>query len=87
MQFPYITGAANLHIRNRGATFQSRSPKDAGISESLAWRLISCKDGEAKGWFNSALDDEMEQVCWKGDSRSKYQAHFCLYKRGPLSAP
>lgn len=86
MQFPYITSSSRFQIKNQGLTFQTRSLKNVGRSESIDLRLTSCKDGLAKGWFTRSIDNESEQVCWTGKFGSKYQAPFCLNKRRVLSA-
>ncbi|KAL1802240.1 hypothetical protein ACET3Z_030887 [Daucus carota] len=84
-QFPYITSQSSSQIKYKGLNFQTRSLKNVGRSGSIGLRLTSCKDASAKGWFTRYLNNEPEQVCWKGHVGSKYQAPFCLNKRGAFS--
>ncbi|KAK8529364.1 hypothetical protein V6N13_102287 [Hibiscus sabdariffa] len=44
--------------------------------------LTTCKDAKANGWSTKALDQDLEQVCW----REKLEEPPCLYKRKPLLA-
>ncbi|CAK9136012.1 unnamed protein product [Ilex paraguariensis] len=84
MEFPHITGGKPVHLSKQGV--QSNSVADVKASETHFLGLSSCKDSKSKGWSIKAIDDDLEQVCWEGNSRSKPHAPFCLYKRRPLSA-
>ncbi|KAM7464678.1 hypothetical protein LguiA_032799 [Lonicera macranthoides] len=83
MEFPFITPANNFVFNTWGLNFKLRSLKEVGKSETLALGFTSCNDAKAQGWSIKALDDNLEQVCWKEQSRIKHQAPFCLYKREP----
>lgn len=48
--------------------------------------LITCKDPKANGWSTKALGQDLEQICWKEKSESKFEEPACLYKRKPLMA-
>ncbi|PSS04579.1 Alpha-galactosidase [Actinidia chinensis var. chinensis] len=76
MEFPRVTGNGN-----GGLNWQSRSMT---AQETHTFGLTNCMDPKAKGWLNKALDNDLEQVCWKGSTRNRYEAPFCLYKRKPL---
>ncbi|KAG5522013.1 hypothetical protein RHGRI_034282 [Rhododendron griersonianum] len=80
-QFPYVTSTNGLRFKNRGLTWQSRSLLDTVPPESDTFGLTSCMDPKAKGWFIKIADNDIEQVCWKGSTRNRYKAPFCLYKR------
>ncbi|XP_059657828.1 uncharacterized protein LOC132304253 [Cornus florida] len=82
MEFPYIT--AGLQSRNQGQSWQSITLTDDSAPETHFMGLTSCMDSKAEGWFIKALDEEIEQVCWKESLRSKNHEPFCLYKRKAL---
>ncbi|KAA8529650.1 hypothetical protein F0562_034250 [Nyssa sinensis] len=86
MEFPYITATKGSRFRKEGLNWQSKNRMDENTSETHFLGLTSCLDSKSKDWSIKALDDDLEQVCWKENSRSKYQAPFCLYKREPLLA-
>lgn len=46
----------------------------------------NCMNPEMKGWFIKVLDDDLEQVCWRGSTSTKKKSLFCLYMRKPLLA-
>ncbi|KAK1401771.1 hypothetical protein POM88_001376 [Heracleum sosnowskyi] len=43
-KFSYFTSSSRFQIKNRGPTFQTRSPKNVGRSESVDMQLRSCKE-------------------------------------------
>ncbi|KAL6983789.1 hypothetical protein U1Q18_017164 [Sarracenia purpurea var. burkii] len=84
MEFPYVTGTNILRFRNWGMTWLSESLADIDARDTEIFGLTRCMDPNAKGWFVKALDNDIEQVCWKGSSSRSYEAPFCLYKRKQL---
>lgn len=84
VQFPYITSTDEYQFFEQGTNYQTRSLKNAGVSEKLVLGLSSCQDPEAKSWFLQVVDTNLEQVCWKWGSRSKKVDPFCLYKTQPF---
>ncbi|KAK9276979.1 hypothetical protein L1049_006518 [Liquidambar formosana] len=87
MEFPYITGTKGFSGRDQVLTWQSRRClADMGNSETHVLTLTSCKDSKANGWSIEALDQNLEQVCWKESLGRKYEEPFCVYKRKPFLA-
>ncbi|GMI75059.1 ARAPASE [Hibiscus trionum] len=78
MEFPYISSTSS---RRKGRVL----PQDSAEGSMLGKRalgLTTCKDAKANGWSTKALDQDLEQVCW----REKSEEPPCLYKRKPLLA-
>ncbi|KAL4364270.1 hypothetical protein GQ457_04G009720 [Hibiscus cannabinus] len=78
MEFPYISSTSSR--RKKRAL-----PQDSAEGRMLGKRslgLTTCKDAKANGWSTKALDQDLEQVCW----REKLEEPPCLYKRKPLLA-
>lgn len=68
--------------RDQVSTLQSvRYVTDGRTPETHVLGLTTCADVKAIGWSVEALDQDLEQLCWREKLRSKYQAPFCLYKR------
>jgi hypothetical protein len=85
-EFSYITTINGPRFRNQGLTWQSRSLEDSVTPKTHTFGLTNCRDPKAKGWFIKTSDNDIEQVCWKGSTRNRYEAPFCLYKRKSLLA-
>lgn len=83
-EFPQITGQQCSQSRHSLAC-QTTKNEENDYSEDPFLSLTSCKDATTSGWFTKALDD-VEQVCWKENSRNKHREPFCLYKQKPLLA-
>lgn len=81
MQFPYITGEKYLQFRHYTLNSQLENYENTHASVDHFMGLTSCKDRDAKGWSVRSYGDDLEQVCWKENSRSEHQAPFCLYKK------
>ncbi|XP_024023937.1 uncharacterized protein LOC21410285 isoform X1 [Morus notabilis] len=83
MEFPYITSTTSFNKADEAVSWQSRKClTDRRTSESHVVGLTSCSDVKAVGWSNEAFEqDDLEQICWKENSKNKHQAPFCLYKR------
>lgn len=90
LQFPYISSTSSKRdFKNDDLvdTWQSRRQlKSLKTSDSHVLGLTSCADEKAIGWSSKALDQDLEHICWKENSRKKHQAPFCLNKRESLSA-
>ncbi|KAK8481252.1 hypothetical protein V6N11_081675, partial [Hibiscus sabdariffa] len=78
MEFPYISSTSSRRKKRV-------LPQDSAEGRMLGKRslgLTTCKDAKANGWSTKALDQDLEQVCW----REKLEEPPCLYKRKPLLA-
>ncbi|KAI5658367.1 hypothetical protein M9H77_27160 [Catharanthus roseus] len=83
-EFPYIIGTKCSHLRS-SLSCQTNKYEDKEAPEDVVLSLSSCQDANSNGWSTKALDD-LEQVCWKENSRRKNREPFCLYKGKPLVA-
>lgn len=82
MQFPYVTGKNSLKNENQVSALQSgRHVTDGRSPETNVLGLTSCADVKAIGWSVEALDQDLEQICWRDRLRNKHQTPFCLYMR------
>nr|POE84854.1 proteasome subunit beta type-2-a [Quercus suber] len=80
MEFPYITSTKNF----KSIDGQSgRYLTDVSTSDTHVLSLTSCTNSKAIGWSIKALDQNLEQICWKEHLGSKHQEPFCLYKKEP----
>ncbi|KAL4278498.1 hypothetical protein GQ457_03G008500 [Hibiscus cannabinus] len=78
MEFPYVSA-------RRSRRKEKVLPQDfaeGGMLGKRALSLITCKDPKANGWSTKAIDQDLEQICW----REKLEGPPCLYKRKPLLA-
>ncbi|KAG9130680.1 hypothetical protein Leryth_018089 [Lithospermum erythrorhizon] len=80
-EFPSI-----ISDRSDSQSSKVKRGKNGVMLESSILRLTSCHENRAQGWLRKALDNDLEQICWKGNSRGKHQSEFCLEKR-KLSLP
>ncbi|GMJ13236.1 ARAPASE [Hibiscus trionum] len=78
MEFPYVSG--RKFRRKRKVLPQDFA--EGGMLGKRAFGLTTCKDPKANGWSTKALDQDLEQICW----REKLEEPPCLYKRKPLLA-
>ncbi|XP_052205273.1 alpha-galactosidase mel1 [Diospyros lotus] len=85
MEFPHVTSINGLRFGERGLSWESRSLAD-NDSPGHNFSLSNCMDPKAKGWSSEAIDNDLQKICWKGSTRSRYEEPFCLYKRGTLLA-
>ncbi|KAK9934617.1 hypothetical protein M0R45_021754 [Rubus argutus] len=89
-EFPYVSSTSSKRdFKNDDLvdTWQSRRQlKSLKTSDSHVLGLTSCADEKAIGWSTKALDQDLEHICWKENSRKKHQAPFCLNKRESLLA-
>ena len=83
MEFPYITSRRRCRSKEK---VLSQDLAEGGMLGIRALGLITCKDPKANGWSTKALDQDLEQICWKEKSESKFEEPPCLYKRKPLIA-
>ncbi|XP_057948798.1 uncharacterized protein LOC131144274 [Malania oleifera] len=83
-EFPYITGEKGLKIQDFSE--HSKNELDVTAMNTHVLGLTNCNNYKAKGWSVEALDQDLEQVCWKENSGSKFPAPFCLYKKKMLLA-
>ncbi|PPS14631.1 hypothetical protein GOBAR_AA05951 [Gossypium barbadense] len=81
--FPYITSRRRCRSKEK---VLSQDLAEGGMLGIRALGLITCKDPKANGWSTKALDQDLEQICWKEKSESKFEEPPCLYKRKPLIA-
>ncbi|XP_030960864.1 uncharacterized protein LOC115982415 [Quercus lobata] len=85
MEFPYITSTNGFKSKNDVLDEQSgRCLTDVRTSDTHFLSLTSCTTSKAIGWSVEALDQDLEQICWKEHLGSKHQELFCLYKKEPL---
>lgn len=83
-EFPHVTGTKEAKgIMNWLFAWDSRNQMEVHEFDKRVLGLTSCKDMVGKGWSVEALDENLEEVCWKDDSEAgnKYDAPFCLYKK------
>uniref|UniRef100_A0A2P2L072 Alpha-galactosidase n=1 Tax=Rhizophora mucronata TaxID=61149 RepID=A0A2P2L072_RHIMU len=84
-EFPYVTGRMGSASKIERPTRKlGRHPMEVGPSHTHFLGLSSCKDPKVYGWSVKALDQDVDQICWK----EKLEGHrpLCLYKRKPLLA-
>nr|POE57577.1 alpha-galactosidase mel1 [Quercus suber] len=78
--FPYITSTKNF----KSIDGQSgRYLTDVSTSDTHVLSLTSCTNSKAIGWSIKALDQDLEQICWKEHLGSKHQEPFGLHKKEP----
>ncbi|KAJ4710990.1 Alpha-galactosidase [Melia azedarach] len=82
-EFPYITGTKRNTRKNKVIPPHL---SEVGASNTRVLGLISCKDSRTNGWSVEALDQDLEQICWKGNFGNKIEEPLCLYKRKALLA-
>ncbi|XP_015894537.3 uncharacterized protein LOC125418745 isoform X1 [Ziziphus jujuba] len=81
-EFPYVTGSKSLKNEDQVSTLQSgRHVTDGRSPKTHVLGLTSCEDVKAIGWSIEALDQDLEQICWREKLENKHQTPFCLYKR------
>ncbi|XWS34704.1 hypothetical protein CRYUN_Cryun21dG0060600 [Craigia yunnanensis] len=81
--FPYITGMKGSRSKNK-VLYQHLA--EGGKLNTRALGVTTCKDPKAYRWSIKALDQDLEQICWKEKLGSKFEEPPCLYKRKPLLA-
>lgn len=82
-EFPYIIGTKG-NTRKIKVTPPFHS--EVGESNTHVLGLTSCKDPKANSWSIQSLDQELEEICWKGKSGNKILEPICLYKSRVLLA-
>uniref|UniRef100_A0A2N9HRM0 Alpha-galactosidase n=1 Tax=Fagus sylvatica TaxID=28930 RepID=A0A2N9HRM0_FAGSY len=86
IEFPYITSTKGFKSKDEVLDGQTgRRLTDLRTSDTHVLSLTSCTNSKAIGWSIEALDQDLEQICWK-EQGSKHQELFCLYKKEPLLA-
>ncbi|KAJ8758856.1 hypothetical protein K2173_002635 [Erythroxylum novogranatense] len=80
-EFPYVTG--RLRLASSRITPQAKISRRHPIDAYVLGRR-SCKDPKVNGWLVEALDQDVEQVCWKKNLKGREP--ICLYKRKNLFA-
>lgn len=79
-EFPYVS--SRNYSKRKALTRRSRRfPEEVSTSRAHVLGLSSCKDPQANGWSIKALDQGMQQICWKENLGS--HEPLCLYKRKP----
>lgn len=84
LQFTYITSTSTKSFKkgDKVSTLQSGGcATDGTTPETHVLVLTTCADVKAIGWSIEALDQDLEQICWREKLNDKHQATFCLYKR------
>ncbi|XWS69101.1 hypothetical protein CRYUN_Cryun04dG0150400 [Craigia yunnanensis] len=81
--YPYITGTKGSRSKNK---VLSLDLAEGSMLDTRALGLTTCKYPKAHGWSTKALDQDVEQICWKEKLGSKFEEPPCLYKRKPLLA-
>lgn len=84
LQFTYVTSTSTQSFKkgDQVSTFQTgRCVTDGTTPETHVLGLTSCADVKAIGWSVEALDEDLEQICWREKLNNKHQAPFCLYQR------
>ncbi|XVF85072.1 hypothetical protein PTKIN_Ptkin17bG0089000 [Pterospermum kingtungense] len=81
--FPCITGVKGSRSKTR---VLSQNLEEGDMLNTRALGVTTCKDPKAYGWSIKALDQDLEQICWKEKFGSKLAEPPCLYKRKPLPA-
>ncbi|CAK7332521.1 unnamed protein product [Dovyalis caffra] len=84
MEFPYVTGTrgSSTHRTMAHSQRSRRCLKEVGASHTQFLDLTSCNHPKVNGWSIEALDQDLDQICWKGNVQS--HEPLCLYKRKPL---
>ncbi|XP_042496030.1 uncharacterized protein LOC122075167 isoform X2 [Macadamia integrifolia] len=83
MEFPYTTSRKSLKSGKGFPNFQSRNLKDESAPDTHVLGLSSCKDQKAKGWAVEAIDEDIDQICWKDNIGRKHKPPLCLYQKKP----
>ncbi|KAL5759970.1 hypothetical protein ACOSP7_018473 [Xanthoceras sorbifolium] len=81
IEFPYITGIKGT---NKKSKVISPNLSEVGTSDTHVLGLTTCKDSKANGWSIEALDQDLEQICWKEKLGNRFEEPFCFYKRKTL---
>ena len=80
MQFPFVTGTkVSAHKTTNHSRRLRRSLKEVGTSHTQFLGFTSCNHPKVNGWSIKALDQDLDQICWKESMRS--HEPLCLYKR------
>jgi len=80
MQFPFVTGTkVPAHKTTNHSRRLRRSLKEVGTSHTQFLGFTSCNHPKVNGWSIKALDQDLDQICWKESMRS--HEPLCLYKR------
>ncbi|XP_011042388.1 PREDICTED: alpha-galactosidase-like isoform X3 [Populus euphratica] len=83
MEFPFVTGTkVSAHKTTNHSRRSRRSLKEVGTSHTQFLGFTSCSHPKVNGWSIKALDQDLDQICWKESMRS--HEPLCLYKRKPL---
>ncbi|KAK2636601.1 hypothetical protein Ddye_031393 [Dipteronia dyeriana] len=82
-EFPYVT---SRKVTNTKRKVISPNLSEVDTLDTRALSLTTCKDSKANGWSTEALDQDLEQICWKENLRNRFEKPFCFYKRKPLLA-
>uniref|UniRef100_A0A7C9AV69 Alpha-galactosidase n=1 Tax=Opuntia streptacantha TaxID=393608 RepID=A0A7C9AV69_OPUST len=78
-EFPFVT-ASYTSKRDNQIISQFRHNGTVGRSYRSSLALVSCKEPKAKGWAIEAVDEDLDQVCWKRSSETP-KTPTCLYRR------
>ncbi|XP_061976096.1 alpha-galactosidase-like isoform X3 [Populus nigra] len=80
MEFPFVTGTkVSAHKTTNHSRRSRRSLKEVGTSHTQFLGFTSCNHPKVNGWSIKALDQDLDQICWKESMRS--HEPLCLYKR------
>eukprot|EP00258_Populus_trichocarpa_P050229 XP_024466248.1 uncharacterized protein LOC7477078 isoform X1 [Populus trichocarpa] len=80
MEFPFVTGTkVSAHKTTNHSRRLRRSLKEVGTSHTQFLGFTSCNHPKVNGWSIKALDQDLDQICWKESMRS--HEPLCLYKR------
>uniref|UniRef100_A0A6N2N688 Uncharacterized protein n=1 Tax=Salix viminalis TaxID=40686 RepID=A0A6N2N688_SALVM len=83
MQFPYVTGTkVSTNKTTNHSQRSGRSLKEVGTSHTQFVGFTSCNHPEVNSWSVKAVDQDVDQICWK-ESMGSHEP-LCLYKRKPL---
>jgi len=83
MQFPYVTGTkGSTHKTTAHSQRSRRCLKEVGKSHAQFLGFTSCNHPKVNGWSIEALDQDLDQICWKEHMGS--HEPLCLYKQKPL---
>ncbi|KAI4382477.1 hypothetical protein MLD38_008437 [Melastoma candidum] len=87
MEFPFILGAnIRTHRSKKSSFFSALYHGNLEEPKMDILGLTSCKASVSSSWVVEEVDQELERVCWKQNTRSGYEEPFCLYKRSSLLA-
>ncbi|XP_073268175.1 probable alpha-galactosidase B isoform X3 [Populus alba] len=83
MEFPCVTGTkGSAHKTTAHSQRSRRCLKEVGKSHAQFLGFTSCNHPKVNGWSIEALDQDLDQICWKENMGS--HEPLCLYKQKPL---